>query len=158
MSQIQCGNCGGYRVILKRIRGSRFRNPQTGEIRPGSSFVLVNQMKAKPLWWQVSIGLPLAVALALSMLLVFPILLYSWDMRARARRSGFTEDTYFNCRCEICNYQWVLWAGDPLPPGVKPSPGLIAQGEARLREEEKRRQDLAAGTEAAQRYFDDPGQ
>jgi predicted nucleic-acid-binding Zn-ribbon protein len=131
-NQVQCPNCGGYKVTAKEV-------PIDGK-------------KPVPIWERVVnaiIGLAFVGAgfmfsdLAwLFWLLGTYALLYSLFISTRSKTVG----KYYAFYCKLCGYQWKWQEGQPWPE-VKVNPDLIAKGaqkleeEAREAEEERKRQE-----------------
>lgn len=135
MAQVQCPNCGGFKVDEKR----RVRYPKSGKLDTDYgqgcyvAFMLVAGfvLGSLALWWQDTLFFGIVVVAVIVYLI------------GAARMSNYPR--VYSCSCQLCGYRWTWERGQPEPePHVRPD--LIQQGMQKLEEEEKkrRRQEEAA--------------
>ena len=139
MAQVQCPNCGGYKIQLKK------EPIWTKKLLPWE------HRKQGMLW---GVGTVLVVCIIavliprtgvidgiLACIGVFAILgiLSLLFMPTQRVMSG----TIYHFTCDLCGYRWDWVEGTPLPE-IHIRPDLIAKGEQRLAEERRRQEELAA--------------
>lgn len=150
MAQIQCPNCGGYKLITEK------QVTIATELRPVRYSVL------KLVWAFVS-GIALggcSILVGISqnnifytgfgivfvLLTIFAIYRHITGQAAERVPSIVRYDLY----CQLCGYRWT-WQTDRPYPRINLNPALIQQGEQRLEEEANRRQrDMEAAWWASQ--------
>jgi hypothetical protein len=129
-SQVQCPNCGGYRVASWAVK----EWPIVGSAYQGVlilmvdlcfivfAFAFYNNRNPGGLFW---------------FFLITSFLLFSYALLC-----FFTPAIGHTFECLLCGKRWYLRLGEP-SPGATVRPDLIARGEQRLREEEEepRRRD-----------------
>jgi len=144
MAQVQCPNCGGFKIDEGRIES----DPTTGKkvsISGCGSWVagivvaviamaciaqaFASPSYGSPRYDQATANLlgygSLAFAIGLGVLVV--VLMERGRITALAR-----ANTIYNYYCQICGYRWSWRAGDPLPQ-VTVRPDLIAKGSEKFK-------------------------
>jgi len=136
MSQVQCPNCGGYRVSLEKTEGLNWSR--------GTEWV-------GTLWLPI-IGFVVSAAMLicsgswghlepfdnLSCLIgIFLLWMFTWWAWGKDKlQRDFSTRKRYSYQCLLCGYQWTWTSGEPMPK-VNVRPDLIAKGEQRLREAEQ---------------------
>lgn len=144
MAQVQCPNCGGYKVntetaILDSKGRMRFSCGGVvfltffgiGGILTGIVFLgmgLSPEKNQPPVCLPIGF-LELLFGIFFTVLLIYYI--YSYFAASKVEEYHHT--------CLLCGYEWRRREGEPLPP-VTVRPDLIAKGDQRLREEEAEEQ------------------
>lgn len=113
MDQVQCPNCGGYRVY-QHVASSHLE-----------TYTKKLDLISRLIWGGT-------VFCSLGLLLLAKGVR---DILFKGEEPGTIQvaDSYQNT-CLLCGYQWIWKVGDPLPQ-AQVRPDLIAAGEQRLREE-----------------------
>ena len=128
--QVQCPNCGGYRVVAFSQITEKL---PTKEYKPISPFWI----------WLIRIGFVVICFVAWGIPL---LLLLSSDIRRLIFTGQVTmigKVVGYNYSCGLCNYRWSWIIGTPKPE-VHIQPDLIKRGMQKLQEEDeerRRRQD-----------------
>jgi len=142
--QIQCPNCGGYKVeTLKKEYKKESRSiTRTDRLRQAIGLMGI--------FWVCSLiggvitaamgeteRLPSIVGAAVCLVPLMGLLVFS------AKSRSIVVATIYHFGCSLCGYRWSWEKGTPIPQAnVKPD--LIATGARKLEEEERRRQEEAA--------------
>lgn len=147
--QVQCPNCGGYKIDGKILRV----DPSTGQvIKYGGCFLVVITIMlyvgaVQCLWFLLfflgekifsgveinpAIGL---LAIAATFVLPFFVVIPFYIERNAAKKRAYNLYVY---HCNLCGYDWQWREGQPRPK-VSVQPDLIEKGEQRLQEEDERR-------------------
>lgn len=118
MAQVQCPNCGGYKVETESdfLEGEYERIGCLFRLALLCSFLLM-------------LGIPFFYAVAREAVFL-----------GKRRKLVGQIHKY---TCYLCGYEWTWKTGDPLPQ-VNVRPDLIAKGEQRLEEERRRQAEAAA--------------
>jgi transcription elongation factor Elf1 len=133
--QVQCPNCGGYKVNTTTDKVDR----KSGNAVPGCGVLFVLFFFAV-IGWLLGVGLNDA-AYALCGLLITGTFIWGLSTYLKADKIKRYHHT-----CWLCGYKWIRREDEPLPP-VNIRPDLIAKGEQKLEEEaaeEEQRQHAAA--------------
>ena len=140
--QVQCPNCGGFKVsvettIIDRSSGKRvagtgcFGWALISLILIGAfGYMLTGEGRGPTLLSIVSgiVGI------------LFAIFLISIAVRSNAEASKADKIEKYDYVCSLCGYKWSRREDEPIPP-VEVRPDLIAKGEQKLEEERKRREE-----------------
>jgi len=135
--QVQCPNCGGYKVSGSAIIEKVF--PEEREVRPlGTSYIIF--------FWVLFLTF---VILTLGIGLLF---LFSSQIRkplgGKQELVKTSRVAGYHYTCQLCGYQWTRRVGTPQPE-VHVRSDLIAKGEQRLKEERRRREEAEEAAAAA---------
>ena len=146
MAQVQCPNCGGYRVNEERVHTDPKTNRNVSEsggcgdwirafVAGVAAFFVIGGCIGGELFGvkttDASYGTWVYATLFLSVALGIAALVIT----RRARRAALARaDTTYNYYCLLCGYRWSWRPGTPLP-NVQVRPELIAKGEQKLAEE-----------------------
>ncbi len=148
-NQMQCPNCGGYKVSVqnknviateKQKQPATFMQTMAGWLFIGFYvFLFIVGIVAK---W----GIGQIVGIG------FIVLLIGFAMYRAVKTGGMSQTVTvptlvkYDFKCEICGYNWTWRTDQPLPK-VQVNPDLIAKGAQKLEEEaeaERRKQQEAA--------------
>lgn len=138
--QIQCPNCGGYKATSQKV--------SVKQITPISS---EQRLKTSGIYLVVTAVLLVGMLILLAMKSGYATgcgafaLLYLIAMFVSLLKTNTTKviGSAYDFSCLICGYRWE-WREDQKWPEVHVRPDLIAKGEQRLSEEERKRQQDAA--------------
>jgi hypothetical protein len=122
LTQLQCPNCGGYKVQVKKPYAPTKNNSYGYSILELSLAFLF-------CFFTLGLGLLIVVPLMIS---------HNKEVEAQIK-SG--DNTSWKCTCSLCGYVWLWAPGTPLPP-VTVRPDLIKAGEQKNRQDEEERQRL----------------
>ena len=157
MAQVQCPNCGGYKVnqvsvvgLNANTRGVLLKSILLTLLAPGFILLLAwgadwavgdNGLDNLAVWL---VGHPWVLAAATVVL--FFTFLSGFDNQARAKATL----KRYRFACELCGYHWD-WTNNTPWPQVQVRPDLIAAGAQRLKEEaDQRQRDMEAAAWLAQ--------
>lgn len=134
--QVQCPNCGGYRVSTTTFwAGGRLRRkPSTFgpywawfQVLAGACMVIVGLVIALAASGD---PMPLSLGIMFAAIGAFEIVMGVLGMNVKT--------SHWNQHCILCDYQWKERPGDPKPV-VQVRPDLIQKGAQRLQEEDRQR-------------------
>lgn len=140
--QVQCPNCGGYKVRVDDVQSSG-QWEGTGKAIPlkktgclfsftlilfGLFFVYLS-LGENPNWVLMAIG---AILIGGG--------LYVFNLLRIARGDYVEQAKKYSYHCYLCGYQWTWRTDEPLPKG-NIRPDLITKGEQKLEEERKRKEE-----------------
>jgi hypothetical protein len=137
-NQLQCPNCGGYKVT-SQIGSITKSFPLTWEQRSrriGCSMVLTGVLGVV-LQNSLSNG-KIIISLIVGMLILISFLVLLFLVFERTRTIVVGKS--YTSTCLLCGYQWQWLEGQPRTD-VNVKPDLIAMGAKRLEEEERQRQE-----------------
>jgi len=145
-NQVQCPNCGGYKVSFsqKDIFEKRAYSVYDPKNWKGWHLVLIFLAIVLVLMAVGGESLRLfivvfcSVPLILSLIIFIPKLLWAIIFQKGQMRIKEKSGVLYNFSCQLCGYKWEWSTGQP-EPEIHVRPDLIAKGEQRLREEEERR-------------------
>lgn len=150
MSQVQCPNCGGYRV---ETTTSTFERKTGVATDFGGSKLTVSLFfaalcvlggYAAATYGASGFGSPTFLDKMLAILSVGTGLFVAiYTTRLYIKNTRADKVTRFHNTCALCGDKWTHQSDEPLPP-VRVQPNLIAKGAQRLEEEEERRRQEAA--------------
>lgn len=141
MAQVQCPNCGGYRVStetetlnLKTGRKVNYGCALWAMVLLGGGLCLFGFMA-------IADGSGITGAILILSGIITALLIFRG--LAKQSKAGDTITVYHHA-CDLCGYKWT-WRENEAMPQVQVRPDLIVAGEQRLREaEERRRRDAEA--------------
>jgi uncharacterized integral membrane protein len=147
--QVQCPNCGGYKVSTETATIT-FDRKSGKAIEGGGILFLLLVLAAGG---GLALVMFIYVAKDFGPLMIFvlgltvpgELILIGWFIRALLRylkADKINKEKYYHT-CLLCGYEWKRWEDEPLPP-VTVRPDLIVKGDQKLeeeREEERRRRD-----------------
>jgi len=157
--QVQCPNCGGYRVTTSKVETLWISVPFSSAERRKSitqwligipvSIIIVlaigflstalgldnDNPVAIGVGW---IGLPFLCVILIAPFAI-PYLLF------HKKTKNVVKGQLYHYYCSLCGYRWSWETGTPTPQ-VNVRPDLIAKGSQRLEEEEEERRQAAAAT------------
>lgn len=144
MDQVQCPNCGGYKVstevkILNRNTGAELAAPGCllwGYIAFFGFSLLFGIYLLAESESGSSIRSQAGSMIFGSFIMLLPAI---WALVKYSRTEKIER---YDNHCLLCGYRWSRRTDEPLPK-VNVQPDLIAAGEQRLQEMAKRRQDAA---------------
>jgi len=151
--QVQCPNCGGFRVYSEKDNTLEERIAPAKELLR-NSFVIPSVIAVPSIIVSViSVYYPSDLTTGLGVLgiaasVILFVVLFLWYLWVLVFGNGeFRYQTrtgiYHKYSCNLCGYKWEWLPGKPLPR-VHINPDLITKGEQRLaREEEERRRQAA---------------
>ena len=156
MAQVQCPNCGGYKIITEKQVTIAYEKKKVQNTFGQTIVLLV--MLGLLAWWFLSAvqhGSTLGMILAgvLFIFLAFRVI-QIWTGQARVRVPSVIK---YDLYCQLCGYRWT-WQNDQPYPAVNVNPALIQQGEQRLQQEEEQRRreqqqrDMEAAWLASQQH------
>ncbi|MEK7354555.1 MAG: hypothetical protein AABZ77_08635 [Chloroflexota bacterium] len=137
--QMQCPNCGGFRVETKQER----------KFNPTGNYIPINRAIR-------IIGIPILI---LGFPFALPSLLFSEKIRddfyeevikGRRKEIKYTT-TIYHCNCNLCYYKWDWDVRDPKPE-AHVRPDIIQKGAKKL-EEEQAAAAIAQQNAAAAQYL-----
>jgi hypothetical protein len=146
--QVQCPNCGGFRVYVSpRYSGpERIPNPEYKERSPDPGWLAIFQaFGVLALVVLPIIGILLIWSIGLIILIIWLVLLLIMMITVDGSSSKGPEPTIenpnrhitsYNNSCNLCGYAWTWRPGTPRLP-VQHRPDLIQRGNALLEEQER---------------------
>jgi hypothetical protein len=158
--QVQCPNCGGYKVSTKTATITIDR--RSGKAIEGCGALLLLLIFAVSGWFAVALFIalmedpfirsnpgPFMICFMVGPAALGGPLFTGLFIRALStylKADKVVKEKYYHA-CLLCGYEWSRWEDEPLPP-VTVRPDLIVKGEQKLeeeREEEERRRRDAGG-------------
>jgi hypothetical protein len=138
--QVQCPNCGGYKVQVETKIVDRSSGKQVAETGcVGWAIILLLLGGALGYMLQGGGGSLQSIVVGMAgMFLVILLVRLAVRSNAEARKADKIEK--YDYVCSLCGYKWSRREDEPIPP-VEVRPDLIAKGAQKLEEEQKRRDE-----------------
>lgn len=146
MAQVQCPNCGGYKVSEERVRVEmEYTAISSDKPRGGGLLLYLVVGVVFIVVLGINFEIPrMFIGFALIALVIAPFVVIAMRTDSQPNSSIYS--------CNICGFNWAVKDGEPEPEATV-RPELILKGEQNLKEEEAERQRQAASAAAAARLL-----
>ena len=122
MAQVQCPNCGGYKIDEKAF----VRKPKSGQLSFDQIALILLVSFGLGSWWLWKGNTLWGVLSIVGGLISYTILLALLSNRP----------SVYHRTCMLCGYKWTWESGQP-EPRIRVRPDLIQKGMQKLEEEER---------------------
>ncbi len=140
-NQVQCPNCGGYKVSQNIDRIDPATGNMVGSGGCGIAVLFSILGFALAIYGTMSGNSVIGFSgTALMVLVGFPLIVWLEIKKGQSQKRAYN---LYNYQCNLCGYQWSWREGQPKSK-VNIRPDLIERGEQRLEKEHQKQQEDAA--------------